>query len=192
MFVLCVPADGVVLRLVSVLYFLMVEKAEGLLRGHWLAFNIYVPVSSLPSRLSSRYSSRCWRLVRRLVVASRCSVSFSSVAFAPSRVLASCLSCISWGSSRLCVLSWASCLVLFASCFVSFLGSSYLIVPSCRVAFVVCGGSGVGCGGGDDVLLLSYGVGAVASCFSVLRLARRGGGEEDETRRFIQFVFVCV
>lgn len=47
--ILCVPVGGAVLRLVSVLYSLMVEKVERLLRGQWSAFNIYGA-----SRCSSR------------------------------------------------------------------------------------------------------------------------------------------
>lgn len=66
-FVLCVPVSGVVLRFVSVLYSLMVEKAERLLRGQWSAFNIYRAFSS--SRLVER-------LALRLVVASRCASRF--------------------------------------------------------------------------------------------------------------------
>lgn len=62
-FVLCVPAYGVILRSVSVLYSLMVENVESLLRGHWSAFNIYRAFSSS-------------RLGLRLVLASRVGVSF--------------------------------------------------------------------------------------------------------------------
>lgn len=65
-FILCVPAGGVVLRLVFVLYSLMVGKVERLLRGQWSAFNIYRSVSS--SRL-------VFRLALRLVAASRFWVS---------------------------------------------------------------------------------------------------------------------
>lgn len=60
MFILCISFDGIVLRSVSVLYFLMVEKVESLLRGQWSAFNIYRAFSS--SRLVGR--------LVRLVVAS--------------------------------------------------------------------------------------------------------------------------
>lgn len=95
-FVLCVPVSGVVLRFVSVLSYVMVEKVERLLRGQWSAFNIYG---------ASRYSSRggvlssrlAFLLVPRLVGASR----FSS------RPWASCLAVLRWRlvSFRLCVLS---------------------------------------------------------------------------------------
>lgn len=46
-FVLCVPAYGAVPRLVFVLSYVMVEKAESFLRGQWFAFNIYRAVSFL-------------------------------------------------------------------------------------------------------------------------------------------------
>lgn len=76
-FILCVPAGGVVLRLVFVLSYVMVEKVESLLRGQWSAFNIYRAVSS---RLASRFCVSCWRPVAasrllRLVRASRFLVS---------------------------------------------------------------------------------------------------------------------
>lgn len=61
-FVLCVLAYGAVLRLVSVLSYVMVEKAESLLQGQWSAFNIYRAVSFA-------------RLVRRLVLVFRFLVS---------------------------------------------------------------------------------------------------------------------
>lgn len=95
-FILCISSDSIVLRLVSVLYSLMVEKAESLLRGQWSAFNIYRSFSSPPSRLlrlvfASRFcvssvllvsSSRC----RLLVVASCRSILLSCLVF----VFASC------------------------------------------------------------------------------------------------------
>ena len=98
-FILCIPAGGVVLRLVLVLSYVMVEKVKSLLRGHWSAFNIYVLVSSsrlvflLVVRLVVGVSSLVlsWRLVWR-------SVSFVS----PRVVLAYC---------SLCISSW--CLVPF-------------------------------------------------------------------------------
>lgn len=71
-FVLCVPAGGVVLRSVSVLYFLMVEKAESFLRGQWSVFNIYVLVLSGVSFLVSSCVS--WR---RLVVGFSLSIVLS-------------------------------------------------------------------------------------------------------------------
>lgn len=67
--VLCVSPDGVVLCLVFVLYSLMVEKVESLLRGQWSAFNIYRAVSSPPSRFCVSW--------RRLARASRSCFSFS-------------------------------------------------------------------------------------------------------------------
>ena len=44
-FVLCISPDGVVLRLVSVLYSLMVEKAESFLRGAMVGFQYIWGVS---------------------------------------------------------------------------------------------------------------------------------------------------
>lgn len=67
-FVLCVPAYGVILRSVSVLYSLMVEKVESLLRGQWSVFNIY------PCLLVSSVSFGVSLL--RLVAASRCASRF--------------------------------------------------------------------------------------------------------------------
>ena len=143
-FILCVPVGGAVLRFVSVLYSLMVEKVERLLRGQWSAFNIYVA-----SRCASRggvSSSRLVfllvprlvsRLVHRLVCASCSSVSL--------------LRSVSFVSFRLCVLSrrvsrWGVLcrwrLVLFLRIVSRFVPRVVVRpVPSCRVAFVAGGGS---------------------------------------------------
>lgn len=59
-FILCISSDGVILRLVSVLSYVMVEKVERLLRGQWSALNIY------PCLLVSSFVSLA-RLVGRLV-----------------------------------------------------------------------------------------------------------------------------
>lgn len=61
-FILCISSDGVILRLVSVLSYVMVEKVERLLRGQWSALNIYRAFLSPPSRWASRYASRSLRL----------------------------------------------------------------------------------------------------------------------------------
>ena len=76
-FVLCVLAYGVVLRSVCVLSYVMVEKVESLLRGHWSVFNIYRAFSFPPSRFCVSCwrpvaASRLLRLVVRLVSSSRC------------------------------------------------------------------------------------------------------------------------
>lgn len=89
MFVLCISPDGVVLRLVSVLYSLMVEKVESLLRGQWSAFNIYRAFSLLRLALRLVAASRLLRLVR----ASRVGVSFPRLVSSSRRrllVVASC------------------------------------------------------------------------------------------------------
>lgn len=112
-FVLCVPVGGVVLRLVSVLYSLMVEKVERLLRGQWSAFNIY---------RASRWASRLLRLVFLLVPPSRGSVSL----FVLSRAF------------RLVVLRWR--LVSFCPCvlfIVRLVGAAYVVGVSCRL-FASC------------------------------------------------------
>lgn len=62
-FILCISSDGVILRLVSVLSYVMVEKVERFLRGQWSVLNIYRAFSSPPSRWASRYASRSFRLV---------------------------------------------------------------------------------------------------------------------------------
>lgn len=112
-FILCVPVGGVVLRLVFVLSYVMMEKVESLLRGHWSAFNIYRAFSS--SRLVWRlaFASRVgvpWRLLvycvssvllvsssrRRLLVVASCRFIFSVL----SRFLSLCLARGGCGSSR--------------------------------------------------------------------------------------------
>lgn len=131
--ILCVPVGGAVLRLVSVLYSLMVEKVERLLRGQWSAFNIYGA-----SRCASRFgvsSSRLVfllvprlvsRLVHRLVCASCSSVSLlRSVSFVSSRfVFAYCFVVYLVGAFYVVGVSCCSSV----SCLVLFLGS--LFVPS--------------------------------------------------------------
>ena len=138
--ILCVPVGGAVLRFVSVLYSLMVEKVERLLRGQWSAFNIYGA-----SRCASRggVSSSCLvfllvprlvsRLVHRLICASCSSVSLlRSVSFVSFRFVSSLRivsSCISLGRS----MSLASRVVPPSR--VSFRSSSrcsFRLVLSCR------------------------------------------------------------
>lgn len=81
MFVLCIYPDGVVLRLVSVLYSLMVEKVESLLRGQWSGFNIYRAFSLLRLVAASRFCVSSVLLVsssrRRLLVVASCRFIFS-------------------------------------------------------------------------------------------------------------------
>ena len=196
-FILCVPVGGAVLRFVSVLYSLMVEKVERLLRGQWSAFNIYVA-----SRCASRggvSSSRLVfllvhrlvsRLVHRLVCASCSSVSLlRSVYFVSSRfVFAYCLVVYLVVAFYVVGVSChfsVSCLVSF---FVSLFFSSCLVVSlSWRVAARVGRG---GVGGGDGVLLSSCDVVAVASCFPCSGWL--GGGRSIGLRRFIQLVLVRI
>lgn len=143
-FVLCVPVGGVVLRSVFVLYFLMVEKAERLLRGQWSAFNIYVLVSSGVSSFLLVFASRggvsSWRLasfrlcvlfVVYLIVVSR--LVFRFVLWLVYCLVSFCFSCRSrggWRSGRGGLFGWR---------FLSFHGDG----------------------------LLSCGVVAVASCFRI-------------------------
>lgn len=126
-FVLCVPAYGVVLRLVFVLSYVMVEKVESFSRGHYFPFNIYVPVSSsrlaLRLVLASRRGFSSCRLVMRLVFSSR-------RGFLPFRLVFFVLVSCSWWMRVWCgvvrgashvdsILSWVSCLVsrfVFSSC----------------------------------------------------------------------------
>lgn len=144
--ILCVPVGSAVLRLVFVLYSLMVEKVERLLRGQWSAFNIYgtsrcasrggVSSSRLVFLLVPRLVSR---LVHRLVCASCSSVSLlRSVSFR-------------FVSFRLCVLfrrvsrcgvlcRWR--LVLFLRIVSRFVPRVVVRpVPSCRVVLMAGGGS---------------------------------------------------
>lgn len=197
--ILCVPVGGAVLRFVSVLYSLMVEKVERLLRGQWSAFNIYgasrcasrggVSSSRLVFLLVPRLVSR---LVHRLICASCSSVSllrsvsFVSFRFVSSlRIVSSCISL--WRSMSL------ASRVIFPSR-VSFRSSSrcsFRLVLSCRFR----GGWRLvwdvgGVGGGDGVLLSSCDVVAVASCFPCSGWL--GGGRSIGLRRFIQLVLVRI
>lgn len=180
-FILCVPVGGAVLRFVSVLYSLMVEKVERLLRGQWSAFNIYVA-----SRCASRggvSSSRLVfllvprlvsRLVHRLVCASCSSVSLlRSVYFVSSRfVFAYCLVVYLVVAFYVVGVSChfsVSCLVSF---FVSLFFSSCLVVSlSWRVAARVGRGRRGRRRWCSLVVMRCCGGGVL---FPVFRLARRG------------------
>lgn len=138
-FVLCVPAGGVVLRSVSVLYFLMVEKAESFLRGQWSVFNIYVLVLSGVSFLVSSCVS--WR---RLVVGFSLSIVLSwascrLVSFLSLRLgRGGCGGDVIRGASRVGGISaWAFRLVAYCSCRVSCRGVSFRLFVSCLVSFLV-------------------------------------------------------
>lgn len=140
-FVLCISSGGVILRSVSV-YYLTVEKAKSLLRGRWLAFNIYRVVSS--SRLARR-------LAFRLVAASRCASRLLRLVVRPAL-------CLVLPSRFMSVAFRRECLVLLrfahrVSHRGRFSSRSFRLVsrlaprlvshfvPSCRVAFVAGGGS---------------------------------------------------
>lgn len=171
--ILCVPVGGAVLRFVSVLYSLMVEKVERLLRGQWLAFNIY-GASRCASRGGVSSSRLVFLLVPRLVCASCSSVSLlRSVSFVSSRfVFAYCF---------VVYLVWAFYVVgvsccSFVSCLVLFFGS--LFVPSCLVvsfSWRVAARVGRGWRGRRRwcslVVMRCCGGGVL---FLVFRLARRG------------------
>lgn len=122
MFVLCISPDGVVLRLVSVLYSLMVEKVESLLRGQWSAFNIYRAFSSSRLAFTSRVGVP-WRLLvycvssvllvsssrRRLLVVASCHL----VSFHPCVLLVADAVAISSVGRLMSVASRRECLASF-------------------------------------------------------------------------------
>lgn len=110
-FILCISSDGVILRLVSVLSYVMVGKVERLLRGQWSALNIYRAFSSPPSRWASCYASRFLVSLLRLVAVSRLLLS----------------RCASYRS----ILS--SCLVFVL---VSFLSLSLVVADALAIPFV--------------------------------------------------------
>lgn len=193
--ILCISCDGVILRSVSVLYYLMVEKVERLLRGQWSDFNIYG---------ASHYSVSWWRLVSSVLFFFSSLVSWRRLVFLLVRgrfVLPYCVgivlrfvslrivsSCISLGRS----MSLASRSVPPPR--VSFRSSgrcSFRLVLSCRSY----GGWRLvwdvgGVGGGDGVLLSSCDVVAVASCFPCSGWL--GGGRSIGLRRFTQLVLVRI
>lgn len=126
--ILCVPVGGAVLRLVSVLYSLMVEKVERLLRGQWSAFNIYGA-----SRCASRSGVSSSRLVfsSRLLVSSLVSFIVSSVRLvAASRCCVPCLSFRLVSSLRIV----SSCISLGRS-----MSLASRVVPPSRVSFCSSG-----------------------------------------------------
>lgn len=150
MFVLCISPDGVVLRLVSVLYSLMVEKAESLLRDQWSAFNIYRAVSLLRLVLASRllrlaycvssWASRSSSRRRLLVVASFRSILSSCFVFCPCVLLVADAWSMSSVGRLMSVASRRGRLVAFlrlVSRFVHRLVSFFalFIVPSCSCLY---------------------------------------------------------
>lgn len=134
-FILCISSDGIVLRPVSVLSYVMVEKVESLLRGQWSAFNIYGASRLLVSFSFSLFVS-LFVSCRRLVRASRSSVSFG-VSCLLSRLFRLVSLCIAHRVSRRGVLSCGRFRVVFLRLVSRLVFRS---VPSCRVAFVACGG----------------------------------------------------
>ena len=149
--------------------------------------------------------SRLFRLVFLLVI--RLAVGVSSVVlswrlvvasrFPPSRLLRLVFLRLVYRVSRGARLVCASCrgrLVSFFSPRVSFRSSARLISSSRLVVSLSwCVADRVwGVAAAMMFSCCHMVLGRWRLVFSVLRLARRGGGEEDETRRFIQLVFVCV
>lgn len=205
MFVLCIYPDGVVLRLVSVLYSLMVEKVESLLRGQWSAFNIYRAFSSSRLAFTSRVGVP-WRLLvycvssvllvsssrRRLLVVASCHL----VSFHPCVLLVADAVAISSVGRLMSVASRRECLASFLR-LVSRLVSSPRSHP---VPFCSCrhpwrgGGSGGAWRGCPCHHVVSGGRGSTL----VFRLARHGDGARlmgnapFYSARFLLFAFTRV
>lgn len=186
-FVLCISSGGVILRSVSVLYYLTLEKAESLLRGRWLAFNIYRVVSS--SRLA-------WRLAFRLVAASRCASRLLRLVVRPAL-------CLVLPSRFMSVAFRRECLVLLrfahrVSHRGRFSSRSFRLVsrlaprlvshfvPSCRVAFVAGGGSVWGV---SAVMVFScrHMVLGRGACLPVFLIVSAGGVRARWMRRAVLF-----